>query len=89
MQWEGWGISDINWTITMIAIAVFVTVNLINRKKNVVFGLVVIWALYGIIQKRNAVDSESFQPIVIVTWGGIAIIGLACLFGLVRNLRRR
>lgn len=87
--WNGWGVSPINWTITMIALAVFLTLSVINRKKNVFFGLVVIWALFGIITKRTTDNPEDHQPIIMVSWAGIAIIALACVFGLIRNLRRR
>lgn len=87
--WNGWGMSDINWTITMIAVAVLITVNVINRKKNVFFGLVVIWALYGILKKRMAIDQEDYEPVIVVTWAALIIVGLACIFGLVRNLRKR
>lgn len=87
--WNGWGVSAINWTITLIAVAVLITVNVINRKKNVFFGIVVIWALYGIKEKRAAADYETFQPVIWVSWTGMAVIALACLFGLIRNLRNR
>ncbi len=87
--WSGWGVSPINWTITMIAVAVLLTIGVINRRKNVFFGLVVIWALYGILTKRTAVDAQAYEPIIVVSWIGMAIIALACIFGLLRNLRRR
>ncbi|MBO9571196.1 MAG: tryptophan-rich sensory protein [Chitinophagaceae bacterium] len=89
MEWDRWGVSPINWTITMIALAVFLTLIVINRKKNVFFGLVFIWALYGIITKRTADDAQDYEPIIMVSWIGIAIITLACIFGFIRNLRRR
>lgn len=89
MDWSGWGVSPINWTITLIAIAVFMTVNVINRRRNVFFGLVVIWALYGIAENRAQADFESYQPIIWICRAGMGIIAIACIFGLVRNLRRR
>jgi hypothetical protein len=88
-DWSGWGISPINWTITMIAIAVMITVWVINRKRNVFFGMVVIWALYGIILKRKATDAIMYEPVIMVAWGGIGILSAAILFGLFRNLRIR
>ncbi len=87
--WSGWGVSTINWTITMIAIAVLLTIGVINRRKNVFFGLVIIWALYGILTKRTDVDAQAYEPIIMISWIGMAIIALACIFGLIRNLRRR
>lgn len=87
IEWNGWGVSAINWTITMIAIAVLLTISVINRRKNVFFGLVVIWALYGIITKQTI--AQDHEPIIMVAWAGTAIIALACIFGLIRNFRRR
>ena len=87
INWTGWGVSAINWAITMIGIAVLLSMWIINRRKNVLFGLVVIWALYGIILKRQSINESDFEPIIMVAWGGIAIISAAVLFGLVRNLR--
>ena len=87
--WNGWNVSEINWTITMIAIAVLLTIGVINRRKNVFFGLVIIWALYGILTKRTDVDALAYEPIIMVSWIGMALITLACIFGLIRNLRRR
>ncbi len=87
--WNGWGVSRINWTITMIAIATFLTVSVINRKKNVFFGLVVLWAFYGIMTRRIAESPVEYEPIIVVIYGAMAIVALSSLFGLIRNLRRR
>jgi len=85
--WSGWGVSGVNWSITMIAIAVMLAVWVINRKRNVFFGLVVIWALYGITVKGRQVGSVEYEPIIMVASIGIGIIALACMFGLIRNLQ--
>lgn len=87
--WNGWGVSRINWTITMIAIATFLTVGVINRKKNVFFGLVVLWAFYGIMMKRTMENPVEYEPIIVVAYGAMGIVAVSCLFGLIRNLRRR
>ncbi|MEP7258523.1 MAG: hypothetical protein ABI687_09045 [Flavitalea sp.] len=89
IKWNAWNVTSINWTLTMIAIAVLITLTVINRKKNVFFGLTVVWALYGIILKRKEIDAETYQPIIIVCWAGMAFITFACLLGLVRNLMKK
>jgi hypothetical protein len=85
--WNGWGISGVNWSITMISIAVMLAVWVINRKRNVFFGLVVIWALYGIMLKGREAGTVEYEPIIMVASVGMGIIGLACMFGLIRNLQ--
>lgn len=89
IEWSGWGVSEINWTLTTIALLILFTVQAINRRKNVFYGLVVLWALYGVIQERTVVDPEGSAPIIMITWIAIAIIAIACLFGLIRNLREK
>lgn len=86
-KWSGWGMSPINWAITMIAVTVLLTVAVINRKKNVFFGLVIIWGLYGILRKRMDTDPLTYEPLIKLILGAIAIIALASLFGFIRNLR--
>ena len=88
-SWDGWGVSDINWTMTMVAIAVLLTIWVMNRRRNVVYGLVIIWGIFGILSKRKSVDSSEYEPIIYVCYGGMVMIGIACLFTLVRNLRIR
>lgn len=87
IRWSGWGVSDINWTITLIATAVMVTVWVINRRRNTIYGLVVLWALYGIVTNLKERDAINFEPIIWVAMGGMAIVALAVLFSILRNLR--
>lgn len=85
--WNGWGISGMNWTITMIAISVLITVWVLNRRRNVFYGLVVLWGIYGILLKRQDIDPDTYHPIILVCYGAMGIIAVACLFALIRNLR--
>lgn len=85
--WNGGGISEIRWTVIMIAIAVIITLFMVFTRRNVTFGLVVIWALYGIILKRQDASPEIYQLISMIAWTGITIIGIACLIQFILNLR--
>ena len=89
LNWNGWGISEINWTITLIAFIMLITLGILNRRRNVVFGMVIIWGLYGIILKRTDLGAMEFQPIIWVAWGCIGIIAIGIFFALLRNLRIR
>lgn len=89
IKWSGWGVSSINWTITMIAIIVLITLSVISRKKNVFFGLAIIWGLYGITLKRIAIDQEEYQPVILIAQAGMAIIAFVCLLAFIRNLIKR
>jgi hypothetical protein len=85
--WDRAGISDINWAVIMIAVTVFIALLMIFIRKNVSFGLVVIWALYGIILKLQAAGPEVYQLIIMVAWSGIAVTAIGCLIQFALNVR--
>ncbi|MBL7736756.1 MAG: hypothetical protein JNL51_14960 [Chitinophagaceae bacterium] len=89
IQWNGWGISSINWTITMIAILTLIAISVVSKRNNVFFGLAVIWGFYGITLQRIAIDQEEYQPVILVARAGMAIIAFICLLALIRNLIKR
>lgn len=48
INWSGWGIAEITWTIVMIAIAGLINLFMIWKRNLPEFGLVGIWALMAI-----------------------------------------
>ena len=64
VNWNGAGISAVKWTVVMIAAAVVITLIMVFVRKNVSFGLVVIWALYGIILKRQHSSPELYLSLI-------------------------
>jgi len=83
--WDGGQLSTIDWTRIVIGLTVLITVLVVTTGRNVMYGLVVVWALYGIIQKRNLVDSDEYFQIIQTAWVGIAVIGLVCVLQLIKN----
>lgn len=77
LEWDGAGVSATYWTIILIAAATLISTAVIILKKNVFFGLVVIWAFYGIILKHDAGDPGLHKDILSAAWAGIAWVGLA------------
>lgn len=88
-NWEGAGFTPVRWTVIMIAVAVALALFMVFIRKNVSFGLVVIWALYGIILKRSDSSSELYQLLIMSAWAGIIVIGVACIIQFVLNLKHR
>lgn len=72
VNWGGWGIPAVYWTVLMIGIALIVSLAVIVRRSDVGYGLVIIWALVGIMVKQLET-----QAIVITGGVGVALIGLA------------
>jgi hypothetical protein len=72
VNWGGWGIPAIYWTILMTGVALLVSLAVIVRRGDVAYGLVIIWALVGIMVKQ-----QETQAIVITGVIVVAILGLA------------
>ncbi|TFG04063.1 MAG: hypothetical protein EU539_11675 [Promethearchaeota archaeon] len=52
INWDGFGISPFTWTITIIIVAVILTLTILYTRKDLVLPLVTIWALIGIAIRR-------------------------------------
>jgi benzodiazapine receptor len=75
INWDGFGLGEVFWTVAMIAVATLLTVvNLVSRG-DVVYSLVIIWALAGIVVKQM-----SIQALVIAGVLGIAILFVTTLY---------
>jgi len=83
LNWDGWGISELSWTILMIGVAIAVTLIMILRKRDIGFSLVLIWALLGIIVKQPEV-----QNIFVTAGSGIGLIVIALVVQAIRSLRQ-
>jgi len=83
INWGGLGLSEVAWTVIMIAIAVALTVVNTFTRGDVGYALVIVWALGGIVVKQMAI-----QAIVTTAGLGIAII-LAFLLVKKAGLLRR
>ncbi len=70
--WDGWGISEVSWTVLMIIVALIITIAVISTRKDIAFSLVIIWALGGIIAKQ--IENQS---IVLTGIIGVAFIMIA------------
>ncbi len=87
--WDGAGISELTWTRIMIAAVTVLTLLMVFARKNIFFGLVVIWALWGIISKRETEGTLVYQDIIETGWIAIGIIATACLAQLAGMTRKR
>jgi len=88
IKWDGFGsgYSAITWTRIMIAFAVFITLTVVLFRRNVFFGLVVLWALYGIISKLKNTNASAYTEIIQTAWIGMVIVGLVCIIQFVKNV---
>ena len=84
--WDGFGYTPIYWTRIMIGIAVFLTALVVFIRHNVFYGVVIIWALYGIILKRQSEDIDVYASVIQTAWIGLGIVGLICLIQFLQNI---
>jgi hypothetical protein len=84
VEWDGFGIDRLTWTILIIAVGTFLTYLMLALRKDVAFSLVVVWAYLGIWIKRmtqpntimdmNVATTASIALVLIVA-GILAVIG--------------
>jgi len=83
-NWDGFGISQETWAILIIVIALLITLLVIATRKDVTYGLVIVWALLGISVKQSA-----NQNIVMTTQVTAVVVVIALFVSiLVSRLRR-
>jgi hypothetical protein len=53
VEWDGFGISQETWAALIIIIALLITLLVIATRRDIAYGLVIIWALVGIAVKQS------------------------------------
>lgn len=85
--WDGGGISPSAWAIILIVVATLLSVFIICFKHNPYFGLVVLWALYGIYLKRVEINETLYQDVNKTVWLCFAFISILVVFKIISNYR--
>jgi benzodiazapine receptor len=82
--WDGFGIEPVTWAMLVIAVALIITLTMIVTRKDVAYGLVIAWALGGIMVKQ--IEN---QTIVLTAEVSIAIVLIAIVvMAVVSRLKR-
>jgi len=70
VNWDGFGISPETWATLIIIVALLITILVIATRKDIAYGLVIIWALVGIAVKQsgnqNIVTTTEVSAVVVV-----------------------
>lgn len=67
--WNGFGLGEVMWTSIMILIALVLTLVNLNKRKDIAYASVIVWALGGIISKQMNV-----YPLPYVAGGAVLLI---------------
>ncbi|MEF8847968.1 MAG: hypothetical protein V5A68_02410 [Candidatus Thermoplasmatota archaeon] len=83
--WNGFGISEEIWAILVIAVATFITILVLLKRKDYAYSAVIIWALIGIYIKRITDDAiygvqTQIAYTAIIAISAILIIGSITIF---------
>lgn len=80
-KWDGFGLSEVAWTIIMISAGTIIVSLAIVNFRNAFIGLAVIWAFTGIIIKRQ----DDYRQIVIAATVAILIVAAVTVMGFVKK----
>jgi hypothetical protein len=82
--WDGFGISQETWATLIIIIALIITLLVIAMRRDIAYGLVIIWALSGI-----AVKQGENQTIVTLLEVSVGIIVIALVLSVIASRLKR
>jgi hypothetical protein len=83
--WDRQGLSPINWTMIMIGVAILIGMLMIFTRRNIAFGVVIIWGLYGISSRLQSFNNDDYKNTINVAWAGMILLGLCSLIELVKG----
>lgn len=84
VNWDGFGINPETWAALIIIIALLITLLVIAIRKDVAYGLVIIWALVGI-----AVKQSGNQNIVMITEISATVVAIALAAVILLSILKR
>jgi len=79
INWDGFGMSEVIWTMIVIIVALIITLLMIITRKDVAYSLVVVWALLGIYIKRTDISYGVQNDIALTAVVSVVLIILAIL----------
>lgn len=82
-------ISETLWAQIIIGVLVLLAIIVIVARKNIFYGLVNMWALYGIAVKTRTTDAEEYSILIQTAWIGIAVLGFMVVVQLITNNTKR
>ena len=88
MSWDGFGILDELWTVFVLMIGIYIGQNMLGKRKDIAYALVIIWAYYGIYAKRTGLGAALDSSIVMTTLIGMGILTLLSLYQLFVRLKK-
>lgn len=85
VNWNTFGLGEQFWTVCVITVAIIIALIMVFQREDIFYGLVVVWALTGILIKRLAVDPTPYYSILITVIAGLILLSLAIIFQIIKR----
>ncbi|MGD0395286.1 MAG: hypothetical protein ABSB26_00050 [Nitrososphaerales archaeon] len=72
LNWNGFGVSPTAWALVVIVLALMITLAVLGTRRDLAYGLVVVWALIGI-----AANQGWYGQVAATAEGGDIVAGIA------------
>ncbi len=76
LDWNSFGIPHEIWTVIVLIVATLIGLRVLQKRGDVTYGFVIIWAYFGIISKRMS-EGATFTNMIVLT----AIISMVLITG--------
>ena len=83
--WNGFGVRPEAWAVVVIIVAALITVAVIATRRDVAYGLVVLWALAGIVLKRSADSTPASHGVLVAAVTCGVVVAAAIIASAVRS----
>ncbi|MBK0381765.1 hypothetical protein I5M32_02230 [Pedobacter sp. SD-b] len=84
--WSGFGIPESLWAQIMIIVIALVSFFIVVFKRNVFFGLVAVWSVYGIRIKRVQIDDVLYSSVINVCDFALGFIAIIVISMIIKNI---
>jgi hypothetical protein len=84
LPWDGSPLSEVTWTIVMMAIASLLGLYIVQKYQLPAYGLVVTWALLGIFIRWNNIHESISESALLL----MAFVGVTSIFNFIRLVRK-
>lgn len=80
-EWGGFGLSAQTWATIMVSAAGVIGFGVALFRADLVFGLVIIWALYGIVTARVAEPVAAGERIILAAYVSMGAVAVGAILG--------
>lgn len=85
LNFKGFGISETIWTVLIIIIGAIIGIITLLRNRDYFYGLVIIWAYFGIIIKHTTVFNSMYPAVIIAAIISIVFLITADIYAITKK----